>query len=327
MDAFILALFHHSDKLRPSTIYQILYGKRTSSVLSYAFFYDRLGYFQAMPNLEEDEFNKRITALIAAKQLVADEKGFLQTVAPAALTEVETLCRHLNYFQFGRRGEQMWRLVQLLVQAAAFQGISNRYIPVENTPMFTEPVRQLIRQHPKLKQALFTELWTVFEQIPGEFADFLAGTLTGPEQIGQTFFQLLPDNYQKMPWNQFFPAAAIHCFLSVANKQSPLLAAGLKPFYQENLNQSMLKTRRLFLSGKSIEEIMELRQIKRGTVNDHLIEWAIIDDQFPYHYFATKQQFPPLSWKLPYHILQKEVPLDFLSIRINQIAQKRGILC
>ena len=151
--------------------------------------------------------------------------------------------------------------------------------------------------------------------------------MTGPEQIGQTFFQLLPDNYQKMPWNQFFPAAAIHCFLSVAKKQSPLLAAGLNPFYQENLNQSMLKTRRLFLSGKSIEEIMALRQIKRGTVNDHLIEWAIIDDQFPYHYFATKQQFPPLSWKLPYHILQKEVPLDFLSIRINQIAQKRGILC
>ena len=41
--------------------------------------------------------------------------------------------------------------------------------------MFTEPVRQLIRQHPKLKQALFTELWTVFEQIPGEFADFWQG--------------------------------------------------------------------------------------------------------------------------------------------------------
>ncbi|MCW3745328.1 hypothetical protein OM428_11920 [Enterococcus gallinarum] len=54
-------------------------------------FYDRLGYFQAMPNLEEDEFNKRITALIAAKQLVADEKGFLQTVAPATLTERDTM--------------------------------------------------------------------------------------------------------------------------------------------------------------------------------------------------------------------------------------------
>ena len=69
---------------------------------------------------------------------------------------------------------------------------------------------------------------------------------------------------------------------------------------------------------------MALRQIKRGTVNDHLIEWAIIDDQFPYPLFCHKQQFPPLSWKLPYHILQKEVPLDFLSIRINQIAQSEG---
>lgn len=69
----------------------------------------------------------------------------------------------------------MWRLVQLLVQAAAFQEISNRYIPVENTPMFTEPVRQLIRQHPKLKQALFTELWTVFEQIPENLPTFWQG--------------------------------------------------------------------------------------------------------------------------------------------------------
>ena len=128
--------------------------------------------------------------------------------------------------------------------------------------------------------------------------------MTGPEQIGQTF-QLLPDNYQKC-LGISFSSGSDPLLLSVAKKQSPLLAAGLNPFYQENLNQSMLKTRRLFLSGKSIEEIMALRQIKRGTVNDHLIEWAIIDDQFPYHYFATKQQFPPLSWKLPYHILQKK---------------------
>lgn len=38
MDSFILALFSDNDKLRPSTLYQILIGKRTSSVLSYAFF-------------------------------------------------------------------------------------------------------------------------------------------------------------------------------------------------------------------------------------------------------------------------------------------------
>ncbi|WP_291292682.1 helix-turn-helix domain-containing protein [Enterococcus sp.] len=326
MDAFILALFHHSDKLRPSTVYQILSGKRTSSVLSYAFFYDRLGVFQAMPNLEEKEFTERVNALIAAKQLESDEDGYLQTTVSVPSKEA-AICSHLNYFQFGRRGEQMWRLVQLLVQAAAFQDISNRYVPVENTPMFTEPVRQLIRQHPQLKQDLFTELWQVFEQLPPAYADFLVGTLSGPEVIGQTFFQLLPEDYQKMPWRQLFSAAAIHCFLSVAKAQSPLLAAGLKPFYQENLNQSMLKTRRLFLSGQSIEEIMEQRQIKRGTVNDHLIEWAIIDEQFPYQAFASQYPFPPLAWKLPYQVLKQEVPLDFLSIRINQIAQKRGILC
>ncbi len=44
-----------------------------------------------------------------------------------------------------------WRFVRLLVQAAAYQGVTNQYIPVENTPLYTEPVRQLIRHDPDIK--------------------------------------------------------------------------------------------------------------------------------------------------------------------------------
>jgi uncharacterized protein YpbB len=330
MNEFILALFNHSDKLRPSTIYQIVCGKRTSSVLSYAFFYDRLGFFQVLPKLNEQTYKQAISSLLADNQLVADEAGYLQTLADCQQDKAfdrKLIWTHINYFRYGRYDEQMWRLVQLLVQAVAFQGISTHYVPVESTPMYTEPVRHFLRQHPQVKKDLFTELWQVFEQIPEPFADFLVGTLSGPEEIGQTFFQLLPDAYQHQPWNQFFSAAAIHSFLAKVREQAPLLTECLKPFYQENLNQSMLKSRQLFLKGNTVEEIAQIRKIKIGTVNDHLIEWAISDEQFPYHSFAIKQQLPPASWKIPYSILQREVSLDFLTLRINQIAQKRGVLC
>ena len=77
MDSFILALFSDTDKLRPSTLYQILIGKRTSSVLSYAFFYDRLGLFQALPQLNEREYQQTIADLIQQGMLSRDPDGLM----------------------------------------------------------------------------------------------------------------------------------------------------------------------------------------------------------------------------------------------------------
>ncbi|MDY4306798.1 helix-turn-helix domain-containing protein [Enterococcus mundtii] len=37
----------------------------------------------------------------------------------------------------------------------------------------------------------------------------------------------------------------------------------------------MLTTRALILSGDSVEQVMVKRGLKKGTINDHLIEWAI----------------------------------------------------
>ena len=49
MDAFIFkrCFIILTSCVRQPFIKYFTYGKRTSSVLSYAFFYDRLGYFQA----------------------------------------------------------------------------------------------------------------------------------------------------------------------------------------------------------------------------------------------------------------------------------------
>lgn len=85
----------------------------------------------------------------------------------------------------------------------------------------------------------------------------------------------------------------------------------------------------MFLRGDSVEQIMEKRRIKRGTVNDHLIEWALLDPTFPFQRFDTAllKKLPEASWKNSYQELQALLTTDFLTIRLLQIAQKRGIRC
>ncbi len=331
MDSFILALFSDTDKLRPSTLYQILIGKRTSSVLSYAFFYDRLGLFQSLPQLNEKAYQQTLADLIQRGALSRDSDGLLlKTTARNSQQPGERLLRYANYFRYGRTTEGAWRFVRLLVQAAAYQGVTNQYIPVENTPLYTEPVRQLIRHNPDIKKCLYQELTAIFDQLPAEVADFLAGTLSGPDILGQAFFQLLPENVQSKPWDTLYVGASIHQFLTLIEKTpQTILFRGLSPFLKRNLNQSMVESRALFLRGDSVEQIMEKRRIKRGTVNDHLIEWALLDPTFPFQRFDTAllKKLPEASWKNSYQELQALLTTDFLTIRLLQIAQKRGIRC
>lgn len=332
MDVFILALFAHTDKLRPSTLYQLLIGKRTSSVLSYGCFYDRLGLFQALPDLAEEEFKQRIDTLLQKGDLLADQAGLIHTAAPTAdnLSHYKRLIEKASFYRYGRTWQDSWRALRLLTQAASYQGVTNQYVPVENTPMYTEPVRAVLRQVPNVKDDLFQELWHTFEQMSAETADFLAGTLTGPKTFGKTFFQLVPDEYQQKPWVQLYTAVAIQQFLAlIEEKQASILYQSKVPFLQRNANQSMLETKRLFQAGLSVKDIMAQRHLKEGTVNDHLIEWALLDKDFPYARFDRQiyQQLPAASWHYRYQVLQQQLAADFLPIRLFQIAQKRGILC
>jgi hypothetical protein len=60
-----------------------------------------------------------------------------------------------------------------------------------------------------------------------------------------------------------------------------------------------------------------------------LIEWALLDPTFPYQRFDTSllNKLPETSWKNSYQELQELLTTDFLTIRLLQIAQKRGIRC
>ena len=59
--------------MRMSTLYHVLVGKRTGSVLVYAFFYHQMRYFGLLPNLNRDVYDDVLARLVANEFLLQDE--------------------------------------------------------------------------------------------------------------------------------------------------------------------------------------------------------------------------------------------------------------
>ncbi|HIY57179.1 MAG TPA: helix-turn-helix domain-containing protein [Candidatus Tetragenococcus pullicola] len=335
MDDFILDLFAQNDKLKATTVYQILAGKKTSSVLSYAYFHDLLAYFSAFPTLKKDAFFKILKTLKSKGKLRIDENWQMQILDKEDQTNRLSDLKNLDFFRYGKTYENCWRSVQLLVQAVSNLDKTKNYQPIETSPLYTEPVRQVIVENrEEISQILYHEMQHLFENISQEKADFLASTLTGFNQNGQVYFQLVSENYQKTPWAQLYFADAIHLFLQeLTNQRDFLLYHFLRNLLIANKGQSMLKTLQLSKQGHTMKELVQLRHLKPGTIQDHLIEWSLQDPNFPFDQFISKDQWgkmeklPKKSWNIPYKKILEKTDLPFLELRLYQIYEKGHKAC
>ena len=327
MDSFILSLFSKDDKLKASTLFQVLTGKRTSSVLAYAFFHDLLPFLGSFPQLTEKQFYQQLSSLQVSGWIQQEEDGLLslKQAKPAFPVAVP----HIDYFRFGRKALENWRMLQFLIQVASFLGKQTAYLPLESSPFYTERVRAFVKEHrTELSTKVYEELTTIFEQLELTEADFLARTLTGYQQNGAAFFQLLTTEEQAEPYATLKIANMLHGFFQTLHQHKDfLLYQFLKPLLMQNVNTSMLQTRHLVEQGMNLEEVQRYRKLKAGTIQDHLIEWALLDRHFPFERFfdhpEALEQLPIDSWQYRYKELIEGTSLNFLEVRLYQIWQRR----
>ena len=288
MTFFILTLFQSGYKIRTSTLYHLLVGKRTSSVLLHGFFYHNLIYLGALPNLQDADFQKELKKLVAADWIIIDEGfGMLTSRGKKQLAERKYDLNGLDNLRYGRTRENSWQLLLFAVQVISHLSYGKKeYIPIENRPFYLQQIKKwLVGSGPNLVKHFQQELLTIFQQLPSKEADFLANQFSGYDFQGKTAFQLLPEKYQNAPWN---------------------------------LNKSMLKTREYFLAGKTEAEILRLRHLKQGTINDHFIEWALLEKAFPFERFELLD-FNQLSSEEVLDQRYQEYDIPYLNFRLSQI--------
>ncbi|MDT2753826.1 helix-turn-helix domain-containing protein [Enterococcus pseudoavium] len=319
MTFFILTLFQTGYKLRISTLHHLLTGKRTSSVLLHGFFYKNLAYLGALPDLTAAVFQKAIQEL-AQKELIVIEEGFGYLTAQGAeyLARQRIDLQGINNLRYGRMREEVWQLLLFAVQVVSQLSFSEKnYLPIENRPYYLQLIKTwLAHSDPGLTERFPEELVQIFSQLPTEVANFLANQFSGYHQQGKTTFQLLPENFRVEPWDQLYRQRAIDLFLAQIKEGE--LSRLLAPLDQQNLNQSMLKTREYFLADKTIEEILRLRHLKPGTINDHFIEWALLDEAFPFDHFE-RVDFAGLTEAQVIGLHYQDYSVSYLNFRLSQI--------
>lgn len=336
MDKFILAFFQLKHKLKPTTTYHVLVGRRSTSILSYAYFNDILPFFGSFPEFKEAHYQQILAQLIQTGLLEKLPNGELAYVASSALDEqVELFENQIDYFRYGKKEAQAWRLVQFLVQVASYYGKTKHYQPLENSPYYLNRTRLFVKQHQlNLRTTIYHELQMILANLPSETANFLARSFSGYQASGSVFFQLLPETQQTMPWSRLAISAKCHPLFKVLETHPEfLLTQFIAPILQENQNQSALQTKKLYQKGLTCEQICQQRQIKESTLNDHLLEWALVDSDFPFSDFLTPTlsealaHLPKNSWLYSYKELQLPENLSFFVLRLYQIKMKRGASC
>ncbi|MBM7709357.1 helix-turn-helix domain-containing protein [Enterococcus lemanii] len=336
MDTIILALFQRKHKLKPTTTYHILVGRRSTSILSYAFFNDLLPVFGSFPELKEEDYRRILEQLMIQGKLEKIQSGELRYRAQLEVDQSEILFfDQIDYFNYGKKEAQTWRLIQFLVQVASYYGKSKAYLPLENSPYYLNRTRFFVKQHhSNLRQTIYEELQMLLSELPNDTANFIARSFNGYQTSGAVFFQLLPEEQQGQPWTRLAISARLHPFFKVLENQPTfLMAQFIAPILQENKNQSALQTKRLYKKGLTLEQIGQQRQIKQSTLNDHLLEWALMDETFPYSQFLTPTAYqllanlPENSWEYAYKELALSENISFFELRLYQIQMKRGKVC
>ena len=282
---FILSCFKKHQEMRSSTLYHLLKGKRTSSILSYGYFYGCLPYFSLFPKLVEVSYQKVLSDCVSAGFLKEGEKGYYvlteagaKEVRKSEIPDLSEL-KQLNYYKWDI---SFFDRLMFTSQVVSEKSHHNRaYVPVEGNLFKQQRLKLWLKnQDNTLEYAFYKEWERIVDEMPKESHKMILGQLTGYNHRGYTLSQLAKkEQFDTIHYYLSFKHN-LHQFITIIrdnHSNFPLFYSLLEDEIALTKEDSCLKSAKLFSEGFSLEEIAQMRHLKVSTVTDHLIEDYIIN--------------------------------------------------
>lgn len=338
LSMFILSLFQHGFKVRWTTAYFVLIGKKTSSVLTYASCYQLLSYFHLFPKLQKHVFYQELEQLEKEHYIVIDGDWVILTnEGKHQLKHVDFSSVHfLNRFYDYKEKERIFQSLLLMMQMMSEYSYHNRhYLPVTTNLTIQAQMKQKWKQ---LQVYPFTEVQPVFlEEIQRLLLSLslkerylLSAQFTGHEIIAKTNEQLALELSHTVFEVELWLESIKSYLCQLSQTDFPLLYFILQPHY----NQQNALYRAVALGVSQYESIAQMSQRlhkKEGTILDYVVEVALYTAHFPYDNYLQGaeawletyyQQHPNVgSWVFK-EIKQQQPQLPFYQVRLFQI--KKG---
>lgn len=287
-----------------NAIYYLLAGKMSAQTIQDVAWFELRPYFNLFPGLRKSEFAEILQFLHKQKWITLDRKI-------ARITEQgENICRiefqrfplppHFNGYRFHKIDEKFWSRLSLIVQIFSHWAHDETgFLPVERDPDTQRMVKKWLfalgktRSRQELIKDCYKELISLLKMVnhEGLNPNLLVYRLSGYRKPGLTFRQLAERLDIDEPYIRVLFRAILHGMILLIRKypkQFPLFASLVRDLQQPlKLTRSTARTYDLLKAGKNVTEIARLRQLKPSTIQDHVVEIALMDPDFSIDPFVS----------------------------------------
>ncbi|MFT8871108.1 MAG: helix-turn-helix domain-containing protein [Sporolactobacillus sp.] len=290
-----------------SGIYHVLRGKPSAQPQQDSFLFGVRRFFHVFDQLERQAFNAWIARLDkqqAIKPLHDESDRFVITeTGEAAYAQWQS--RHsfpdgLLYTHHIQEEQLFWQKLQLLTQTLSeLSGGERAFVPVTRSAQAAEYVRLYVhhfqRQYalPALAARFCRQLSAHLQSLPMLEANILVAQLSGYRSGGMTTAQIASALTLDPVRVQLLFKSALRTLMhriELASADAPDLVGMIK-IESSGLSHSAERTLHILQHGLSIEELATRRQLKRGTIEDHLVEIVLKVDAFDVScYLSDKEQ-------------------------------------
>lgn len=293
----LFCILHFNGERSINAVYYLLQGKKSSQTVQDAIWYSLKHLFAIHPELKKDTFQKQIKKLADNKLIRMDEKTVqITTLGKEKLNfylQKQPIPQDLDGWNFQDIDKKFWQRLSLIVQSISnWVNEESKYMPVQRDIYTQTWVKQwLYKWNTKYdKQTLAEKLYRELEQIltfaesSNKNPDFFVARLSGFKEPGLTSSQIA----ERYKIDEFYYLTVFRSFIHFMIKtisdnylEYSLLNSIIKNDRREIvLTESTRKTYHYLHMNKSVKEIAAIRNLKESTIEDHIVEIAMMDSTF-----------------------------------------------
>ncbi|EIJ78716.1 hypothetical protein PB1_14199 [Bacillus methanolicus PB1] len=271
------------------SIYHLLKGKKSSQTIQDTHLFQLYPFFQAFPSITRIEIEEMVRKFekegwIEKKN---DQYFFLTEKGRDMLDEElhrKPFPEFLNGWKYHNVTELFWERLSLFVQVCS--NLINRkpdYVPVQKKKETLYWLKNFIAKQEKdrflLAEQLYNELTAYFEAYHQIEPAILVIRFTGYNRIGLTEHQAAEKLGMEHTYYRVSFLNLLHYMIETITK-SPARFPLLHSLIQKAgkfipLTNSAKKTYELLNTGMPLERIAQVRNLKRSTIEDHIVEIAL----------------------------------------------------
>lgn len=289
-----------------AAIYHMLVGKRSSQTFQDIHAYNLTSFFGICRTLKREDLHQELLNLEHDDLICFEEDRFI--ITDKGIAELnhknDEAIQWLRGLQHHHMDQQFWSRLLLFVQTASniAQG-QHQFIPIDERKDILQWVKVKYQnnkhQLQDLLHQLYIELHTLFSMLPTWLSEFLTLRMTGGHRFGLSKEQLAFQYDLKRLDVEVYLSLGIHFLLGHILRSPhsyPHLYDFCKDLVQElPITQSANKTLELLRKGYEFETITKLRRLKASTIQDHIVEIALVDPSFSTESFISKEAVQNIS--------------------------------